>query len=81
MEHNQSSIINLFDTIPSSSQEELDLICENLSEAQSLFFIIQALEFCYHKGVFSLTEAELVSKSIRTLNSRPKKTNESKKDK
>ena len=42
MEHNQSSIINLFDTIPISSQEELDLICENLSEAQSLFFIIQA---------------------------------------
>jgi len=36
-------------------------------------FLIQAVEFAYERGAFNLVESEVVSKSIRILNSNPNK--------
>lgn len=70
MEQQSSQISYLFDSIPVSNQEDINLILDNIEEPQAFFYLIQSLEYAFSKGVFSLQESELVSKSIRTLTSK-----------
>lgn len=58
----------LFNNVPYYTQEHLDSILNNLTKEQSMFFIGQSLNYAYKQGIYTLLEAELVSKSIRKLN-------------
>ncbi len=58
----------LFNNIPYYTQEHLDSILNDLTKEQSIFFIGQSVNYAYTQGIFTLLEAELVSKSIRKLN-------------
>lgn len=58
----------LFNNIPYYTQEHLDSILNDLTNEQSIFFIGQSINYAYTQGIFTLLEAELVSKSIRKLN-------------
>lgn len=58
----------LFDHIQINESEHLDSFVDNLNQEQSFFIVKVALEFAHKKGVFSMNETELISKSIRILN-------------
>ena len=42
-------------------------LIDNLTEEQAKFMLIRAVQMAYKNGLYSLTEAEIVSKSLRTL--------------
>ncbi len=57
----------LFNTIPLLSEDHIDVLVSNMNEEFSKYILIQAVKHAYHKGVFSIGETEIISKSIRTL--------------
>ena len=58
---------NLFDTIHYSSEEQLNTFLDNMNDDQAIYCIKQALNYCHLSGMFSLTESEAISKSLRVL--------------
>jgi hypothetical protein len=59
----------LFDSIRYKSPKDVENFIDSLDHPKSFYVITKAIEMAYMRGVFSLTEAEIVSKSIRILNS------------
>ena len=43
------------------------MVENNLTEEQAKFMLIRAVQMAYKNGLYSLTESEIVSKSLRTL--------------
>lgn len=77
MEIEQEKIVGkLFDTIPLLNNDHLDVIIQTMDENQSKIFLIHAVKYAFHMGVFSLAESEVISKSIRILNSTNQKNME-----
>jgi hypothetical protein len=60
----------LFNSVAYYKPEDIELIIDNLNFEQSFYMLIQALEYAHQHSVYSLQESELISKSIRILNSR-----------
>jgi hypothetical protein len=60
----------LFNSVAYYKPEDIELIVDNLNFDQSFYMLIQALEYAYQHNIYSIQEAELISKSIRILNSR-----------
>ena len=48
--------------------EDINNLVDNLSEEQAKFMLIRAVQMAYKHGLYSLTESEIVSKSLRILN-------------
>ena len=73
----------LFDRINIQSSEDFKNLIDELNQEQATFIVQIALEKAYSSGIFSLSEAEILSKSLRIKNniakSNPK--NESKRNK
>ena len=67
----------LFETINYKSQSDLRNLIENLSLEQAIFFLNTAIGYSYNKGVFSLVESEIISKSLSLINSKVFIPNES----
>jgi DNA helicase HerA-like ATPase len=47
--------------------EDIDNLIDGLTEEQAKFMLIRAVQMAYKNGLYSLTESELISKSLRTL--------------
>jgi hypothetical protein len=69
MEQEKQPIGLLFDSMAYYSPEDISILTDNLTYEQSYYVLTQALEFAYRANLFSLQESELVSKSLRILNS------------
>jgi hypothetical protein len=67
MEQQKQPILYLFEDVAIYKPEDIDNLIDNLSDEQSKFMIIRAVQMAYKNGLFSLTEAEIVSKSLRRL--------------
>jgi hypothetical protein len=67
MEQEKQPIAYLFEEVAIYKPEDIENLIDNLSDEQSKFMIIRAVQMAYKHGVFSLTEAEIVSKSLRRL--------------
>ena len=67
MEAEKQPYIFLFDDVAIYKPEDIENLIDNLSDEQAKFMIIRAVQMAYKHGVFSLTEAEIVSKSLRRL--------------
>ena len=59
----------IFNSIVYYDENQLEEIINNIDLPQSYFFISQALQTSFRNNVFSLHESEIVSKSLRILNS------------
>ncbi len=59
----------LFDSIAYYTPNDVSNLCDDMNLEQAYYMIIQALQYSYNSNVFSLQESELVSKSLRLLNS------------
>jgi hypothetical protein len=57
----------LFESINYYNEEDLIKFIEDLTKEQSLYVLTQALEVSLRRGLFSLQEAEIISKSLRII--------------
>ena len=64
-EKNDEIIGQIFDTINYSSNDDLNVLLDNLSSEQLEYFSFLALSKAYERGAFSIVESEIVSKIIR----------------
>jgi hypothetical protein len=67
MEQQKQPIAFLFEEVAIYKPEDIDNLIDNLTEEQSKFMLIRAVQMAYKNGLYSLTESELVSKSLRIL--------------
>jgi hypothetical protein len=57
----------LFESINYYNEDDLIKFIEDLTKEQSLYVLTQALEVSLRRGLFSLQEAEIISKSLRII--------------
>jgi hypothetical protein len=67
MEQEKQPIALLFEDVAIYKPEDIDNLLNNLTEEQAKFMLIRAVQMAYKNGLYSLTESEIVSKSLRTL--------------
>jgi len=60
----------LFSSIGYKSDKDVRNLIDNLTFEQSLIFINKGLEFAYSQGIYSMSETEIISKSLFILNSK-----------
>ena len=58
---------NLFESLHYTSQEQLNMFLDNMTEDQAIYCIKESLNYCFVKGLFDLQESEAISKSLRVL--------------
>jgi hypothetical protein len=58
----------LFDSIAYYTPEDIDKLTDNLTIEQSFYILAQAIEYAHKARLYDLRETELVSKSIRMVN-------------
>jgi hypothetical protein len=67
MGEEKQPIVYLFEEVAIYKPEDIENLIDNLSDEQAKFMLIKAVQMAYKNGLFSLTEAEIVSKSLRRL--------------
>jgi hypothetical protein len=67
MEEEKQPIAYLFEEVALYKPEDLETLIDNLTDEQAKFMIIRAVQMAYKHGIFSLTESEIISKSLRRL--------------
>jgi hypothetical protein len=67
MGEEKQPIAHLFEEVAIYKPEDIENLIDNLSDEQAKFMLIKAVQMAYKNGLFSLTEAEIVSKSLRRL--------------
>jgi hypothetical protein len=67
MEQQKQPILFLFEDVAVYKPEDIDNLIDTLSEEQAKFMLIRAVQMAYKNGLYSLTESEVISKSLRTL--------------
>jgi hypothetical protein len=67
MGEEKQPIAYLFEEVAIYKPEDIENLIDNLSDEQSKFMLIKAVQMAYKNGLFSLTEAEIISKSLRRL--------------
>ena len=67
MEQEKQPIAFLFEDVAIYKHEDIENLINNLTEEQSKFMLIRAVQMAYKNGIYSLTESEIVSKSLRML--------------
>ena len=67
MEEQKQPIAYLFEDVAIYNPEDINNLIDGLTEEQAKFMLIRAVQMAYKNGLYSLTESELISKSLRTL--------------
>jgi alkyl sulfatase BDS1-like metallo-beta-lactamase superfamily hydrolase len=67
MEHEKQPILYLFDDVAIYNVEDINVLIDNLTEEQAKIMLIRSVQMAYKHGLYSLTESEIVSKSLRML--------------
>jgi len=67
MEQEKQPIAFLFEEVAVYKPEDIDNLIDNLTEEQAKFMLIKSVQMAYKHGIYSLTESEVLSKSLRVL--------------
>jgi hypothetical protein len=67
----------LFESIAYYNPSDIDKFIDSLSFEQSHYIITKSLEMAFNKNIFSLQESEILSKSLRLLNTKYLSNNDS----
>jgi hypothetical protein len=67
MEKENTNYGNLFGTINLINEDQLELMLSTMNNDHALYYLIEAIKSAHSKGVFTIGESEVISKSIRTL--------------
>lgn len=57
----------LFNSVPLLTENHLDTLLDSLDKDRSTYLLVQAVKHAYHSGLYSIGEAEVISKCIRVL--------------
>ena len=68
----------LFGTIPLYNDDHMDMLLNTMTKDNAIYYLTQAVKLGYESQLYSLGEAEVLSRSIRLL-SKPEE-DETKKD-
>jgi hypothetical protein len=66
MEQQKQPIAYLFEDVAIYNPEDINNLIDGLTEEQAKFMLIRAVQMAHKNGIYSLTESELISKSLRT---------------
>ena len=67
MEQKPTPIAFLFEDVAVNSPTHVDNLIDNMSDEQANFMLVKAVQMAYKSGIYSLTEAEIISKALRVL--------------
>jgi len=67
MEQQTQPIAFLFEEVAIYKPEDIENLIDGLTEEQAKYMLVQAVQMAYRNGLYSLTESELISKSLRML--------------
>ena len=67
----KQSIGSLFESIDYYSLNDLDLFISNMTNDQAMYCLIQSVHKGFNKGIFTMQEIEVLSKSMRLLTNKP----------
>jgi len=67
MEEENKIYGNLFGSINLLSEDHLELILSTMDKEHAVYYLIESVKSAHSKGVFTIGESEVISKSIRTL--------------
>lgn len=67
MEQQKQPIAYLFEEVEVYLPEDIENLIDGLTEEQAKFMLVRALQMAYRNGLYSLTESEIISKSLRML--------------
>ena len=67
MEQQKQPIAYLFEEVEIYNPEDIENLIDGLTEEQAKFMLVRAVQMAYRSGLYSLTESELISKSLRML--------------
>ena len=69
---NQSTqnLLNLFGKLEITDNTQLDTLLYSMDRNVATVFLVQAVEYAFERGAFNLVESEVVSKSVRILNTK-----------
>ena len=73
MDQEQELFGKLFNSIPLYTESHLDAIMDSMDKEQASYYLIQAVSHAYHSGVYTIGEAEVISKAIRTVTKKEEK--------
>ena len=57
----------LFNSVPLLTEDHLQTLLDVMDKEQATYLLVQAVNYAYLNGVYSLGETEVISKSIRIL--------------
>jgi hypothetical protein len=57
----------LFNSVPLLTEDHLQTLLDVLDREQAIYLLVQAVNYAYQNGLYSLAESEVISKSIRVL--------------
>lgn len=67
MEQEKHPIAFLFEEVAIYQPEDINNLIDNLTEEQAKFMLLKSIQMAHKHGLFTLTESELISKSLRVL--------------
>lgn len=67
MDKNQNTSFQLLGSLQFMSEEHLELFMQTLDKNSSIYCLVEAVKYCNSRGAFTLGEAELLAKAIRTI--------------
>ena len=73
MDQEQELFGKLFNSIPLYTESHLDAIMDSMDKEQASYYLIQAVSYAYHSGVFTIGESEIISKAITTVTKKEEK--------
>ena len=62
---------SLFESIDYYNLNDLDLFISNMTNDQAMYCLIQSVNKGFQKGIFTMQEIEVLSKSMRLLTNKP----------
>ena len=64
---NEKEFGKLFDNIILLDENHLQTILDTMDSNHAKYILVQAVKYAFHNGIYSLGEAEVISKCIRVL--------------
>lgn len=66
----QEQLHYLFESIGYKNNTDVRDLIDNIDFTQSILFVNKSIEYAYNKGLFSMIETEILSKSLHIINSK-----------
>jgi hypothetical protein len=64
---NENIYGKLFESVPLNNEDHLEIILNTMNKETATYFVVQAVKYAYHNNLYSIGEAEVISKAIRVL--------------